>query len=49
MNQKIKVWDEDEKDWYSAVIQKIQGNQYFVHYAGYDTSYDEWVDLDEIS
>lgn len=49
MNQKIKVWDENEEEWYSAVIQKIQGNQYFVHYAGYDASQDEWVDREEVS
>ncbi|HIK08647.1 MAG TPA: hypothetical protein IGS40_28935 [Trichormus sp. M33_DOE_039] len=46
---KVKVWDEDDEGWYSATINKIQGQQYFVHYAGYDSSYDEWVDLEEIS
>lgn len=46
---KVKVWDEDNEDWYSAIIDKIQGQQYFVHYIGYDSSYDEWVDLEEIS
>lgn len=49
INQKIKVWDDDEEEWYSAVIQKIERNQYFVHYAGYDASQDEWVDREEIS
>ncbi|MBD2166550.1 hypothetical protein H6G04_19310 [Calothrix membranacea FACHB-236] len=48
VNQKIKVWDEDNEDWYSASIQKIQGQQYYVHYLDYDSSYDEWVDLEEI-
>lgn len=48
IGHKVKVWDEDEEDWYSAIIGKIQGQQYFVHYTGYDSSYDEWVDLDEI-
>lgn len=45
--QKVKVWDEDEEDWFSAIIDKTQGQQYFVQYVGYE-SYDEWVDLDEI-
>ena len=48
VSQKVKVWDEDNEDWYSANIEKIQGQQYFVHYIGYDSSYDEWVNLDEI-
>ncbi|PAX52300.1 hypothetical protein [Brunnivagina elsteri] len=46
---KVKVWDEDNEDWYSAIIGKTQGQQYFVQYIGYDSSHDEWVDLDEIS
>ncbi|WP_413173671.1 Tudor-knot domain-containing protein [Anabaena azotica] len=45
---KVKVWDEDNEEWYSATINKIQGQQYFVHYIDYDSSYDEWVDLDDI-
>jgi hypothetical protein len=49
VGQKIKVWDEDDEAWYSATIGKIQGQQYFVQYIGYDSSYDEWVDSDEIS
>jgi hypothetical protein len=48
VGHKVKVWDEDEEEWYSANILKIQGNQYFIHYVGYDSSYDEWVDLEEI-
>ena len=48
VNQKIKVWDEDNEDWYSARIEKIQNQQYYVHYLDYDSSYDEWVDLEEI-
>ena len=45
---KVKVWDEDSEEWYSAIIGKIQRHQYFVHYTDYDSSYDEWVDEDEI-
>jgi hypothetical protein len=45
---KVKIWDEDNEDWYSAIINKIQGQQYFVKYIGYDSSYEEWVDLEDI-
>ncbi|MBW4646802.1 MAG: hypothetical protein KME23_28085 [Goleter apudmare HA4340-LM2] len=48
VGQKVKTWDEDNEEWYSATIEKIQGQQYFVHYSGYDSSYDEWVDQEEI-
>ncbi|AFZ02755.1 Tudor-knot domain-containing protein [Calothrix sp. PCC 6303] len=49
IGNKVKVWDEENEDWYSAIIGKTQGNQYFVHYVDYDSSYDEWLDLEEIS
>ncbi|PSB04786.1 hypothetical protein [Merismopedia glauca] len=49
IGDKVKVWDEDEEEWFSAIIGKTQGQQYFVQYVGYDSSYDEWVDLDDIS
>jgi hypothetical protein len=45
---KVKVWDDDNEEWYSATINEIRGQQYFVHYVDYDSSYDEWVDLEEI-
>lgn len=48
VGQKVKCWDGEEEEWYSATIQKNQGKQYFIHYMGYDTSHDEWVDRDEI-
>ncbi|RCJ27547.1 hypothetical protein A6770_25745 [Nostoc minutum NIES-26] len=48
VGQKVKCWDGDQEDWYSATIENIQGQQYYVHYIGYDSSYDEWVDLEEI-
>ncbi|HEY9621117.1 MAG TPA: Tudor-knot domain-containing protein [Crinalium sp.] len=48
IGQTVKYWDEEDEEWYSAIIQKIQGNQYFIHYVGYDESQDEWVDQDEI-
>jgi hypothetical protein len=49
VGQKVKVWDDEEEEWYSAIIEKIQGNQYYVHYIGYDSSNSEWVDADEMS
>ncbi|MBD2481783.1 hypothetical protein [Planktothrix sp. FACHB-1365] len=49
IGQKVKVWDDEEEEWYSAIIEKIEGDQYYVHYIGYDSSYSEWVDSDEIS
>ncbi|MDZ8238395.1 MAG: Tudor-knot domain-containing protein [Nostoc sp. ChiQUE01a] len=48
VGQKVKCWDDDQEAWYSATIQQIQGQQYFLRYIGYDSSYDEWVDNDEI-
>lgn len=48
VGQKVKCWDGDQEAWYSATIENVQGQQYFVHYVGYDSSYDEWVDLEEI-
>ena len=49
IDQKVQVWDDDEEEWYAAIIQKIDGDQYRVHYIGEDDSYDEWVDLDEMN
>ncbi|MDB9519757.1 Tudor-knot domain-containing protein [Roseofilum reptotaenium CS-1145] len=48
VGQKVKVWDDDEEEWYTARIQKIDGAQYRVHYLDEDDLNDEWVDLDEI-
>jgi RNA binding activity-knot of a chromodomain len=48
LGQKVKCWDEENEEWYTATIEEIRGQQYFVHYIGYDSSYDEWLDLAEI-
>lgn len=48
VGQKVKVWDDDEEEWYTARIQKIDGAQYRVHYLDEDDLNDEWVNLDEI-
>lgn len=34
--------------WYPAVILKIEGNKYLIHYDGYDSSWDEWVTTDRM-
>lgn len=47
IGHKVKVWDDDE-EWYSAIIGNIQNQQYLVQYIGYDSSYDEWVDIEDI-
>ncbi|MBX9696363.1 MAG: caspase family protein [Cyanobacteria bacterium] len=46
LNQKVSVLSEG--DYYPAVIRKINGNKYLVHYDGYDASDDEWVGADKI-
>ncbi len=39
---KVKVkWGDD---WYAAVVRKYSNGQYFVHYEGYESSDDEWVE-----
>ncbi|MBD2499275.1 Tudor-knot domain-containing protein [Anabaena azotica] len=48
VGKKVKCWSEDEETWYTATIEKIQGHQYFIHYVGYESSYDEWVNADDI-
>ncbi len=40
---KDRIQVEWNGQWYPAVILKVKGNKYFIHYDGYDNSYDEWV------
>lgn len=35
-------------DWYQAEVIEVKGNQYKVHYDGYASSWDEWVDNSRI-
>jgi len=42
----VKV--EWEKKWYNATITKADGDFYYITYADYDKSYDEWVTYDRI-
>jgi hypothetical protein len=31
-------------DWYPATILEVRGSKYKIHYLGYDTDWDEWID-----
>lgn len=47
LNQKISVlW---EGKYYAAVVRKIDGNRFYIHYDNYNDSYDEWVGFDRIN
>lgn len=48
VSQKFKVWDQDNQDSYSGSSEKIQDQQYYVHYLDSDSSDYEWVDAEEI-
>lgn len=34
--------------WYPATILKTRGDQYYIHYDGYSSSWDEWVGRNRI-
>jgi hypothetical protein len=34
--------------WYPATVLQAKGDQCFIHYDGYDSSWDEWVGSDRI-
>lgn len=34
--------------WYPATVKKVKGNECFIHYDGYNKSWDEWVGPDRI-
>jgi len=46
VNKKVEV--EWNGAWYPAVILKTEGEKYFIHYDGYENSWDEWVDIKRI-
>tara|TARA_Y100000588_G_C14128646_1_gene870530 strand:- start:139 stop:1317 length:1179 start_codon:yes stop_codon:yes gene_type:complete len=46
IGQQIKV--EWNGSWWDAIIQDKNENQYFIHYVGFDTSWDEWVTIDRV-
>ncbi|MCB1739561.1 MAG: hypothetical protein KDK91_04275 [Gammaproteobacteria bacterium] len=37
------VWVAWKGKWYAAHVLRRSQNQYYVHYDGYDSSWDEWV------
>ncbi len=45
---KDKVKAEWKGDWYPAVILKVKDNKYFIHYDGFESSWDEWVADDRL-
>lgn len=51
VGQTVKVWDEEEEEWHSAVIRKYQDeeDEYFIHYIGYGSGSDEWVEADDMA
>ena len=40
--QQVKV--EWNGGWWDAIIKEIHGGKYFIHYVGFDSSWNEWVD-----
>ena len=46
LGQQVKVeWNDG---WWDALIREIHGGKYFIHYVGFDSSWDEWVDNSRI-
>lgn len=42
LGQQVKVeWNDG---WWDALIREIHGGKYFIHYVGFDSSWDEWVE-----
>ena len=40
--QQVKV--EWKGSWWDGLIREVQGDNYLIHYIGFDSSWDEWVD-----
>ena len=40
--QQVKV--EWKGSWWDGLIREVQGDNYLIHYVGFDSSWDEWVD-----
>jgi hypothetical protein len=40
---KPTVQVEWQGQWYPAVVMKTEKEKYYIHYIGYDDSWDEWV------
>ena len=44
--QQVKV--EWKGSWWDALVREVSGNQYLIHYVGFDSSWDEWVTVERI-
>jgi hypothetical protein len=42
MSERVEV--EWEGDWYPATILEARGAKYKIHYLGYSTEWDEWIE-----
>lgn len=40
---KVQVYSEDDEEWQDATVMKQWYGLHYIHYDGYDTSWDEWV------
>ena len=40
--QQVKV--EWKGSWWDGLIREVKGDSYLIHYVGFDSSWDEWVD-----
>ncbi len=44
-----RVWALWGGKWWDAVILKVSGESYYIHYVGYGSDWDEWVGPDRLS
>ena len=44
--EQVKV--EWKGEWWDALIREVSGQQYLIHYVGFDSSWDEWVGTERI-
>ena len=44
--QHVKV--EWKGSWWDAMVREVDAGKYLIHYIGFDSSWDEWVDLERI-
>ena len=43
-SQGMQIKVEWKGSWWDAIIREISGDSYLIHYVGFDSSWDEWVD-----
>lgn len=49
VGDKLKVYYHESKVTYEAKVIEAEGDSYLVHYTGWNTRYDEWVNIDRIA